>query len=75
VKKLAYSVLCLLLCVAALTVSPPPAAASCQEGCCAQAQQDVERYCSYSYVRSFHCVEGYMGSCCAVWYDCAPPHA
>jgi hypothetical protein len=26
-------------------------------------------------VRYFHCVEGYMGSCCAVWYDCAPPWA
>lgn len=73
VKKLAGSVLVLVLCGMALTVSPPPAEAHCHENCCAQAQQDVEGYCSYSYVTYFHCIEGYMGSCCAVWYDCAPP--
>ena len=72
-KRLAGSVLCLVLCLLALTASPPAAEASCHEGCCDQARQDVEGYCSYSSVRYFYCVEGYMGSCCAVWYDCAPP--
>ena len=70
-KRLAFCVLCLALCL--LAASPPAAADSCQEGCCAQAQQDVEVWCSYSYVTYFHCIEGYGGSCCAVWYNCAPP--
>jgi hypothetical protein len=75
VKRLSYCLLCLVLCLAALAVSPRTAAADCQEGCCEQAQRDVEGYCSYSYVESFQCIEGYGGSCCAVWYRCAPPWA
>ena len=71
-KRLAFCVLCLALCL--LAVSPPASAETCcQEGCCAQAQQDVEVWCSYSYVTYFNCIEGYGGSCCAVWYNCAPP--
>ena len=72
-KRLFGSVLCMALCLMALAGNPTPAEASCHEGCCAQAQQDVEYYCSYSYVEYFQCIEGYMGSCCAVWYRCAPP--
>ena len=74
-KRLTFVVLCLALCLTVLAADPRPAAAHCHENCCAEAQQDVERYCSYSYVRSFYCVEGYAGSCCAVWYECAPPWA
>ena len=71
-KRVAFCILCLALCL--LAVSPPASAdVCCQEGCCAQAQQDVEGYCSYSYVQSFYCVEGYAGSCCAFSYNCAPP--
>ncbi len=74
-KRLAFLGLCLTLCLAAMLTTPLPAAADCHENCCSDAQQDVERYCAAlgSYVTYFYCYEGYMGSCCAVWYDCAPP--
>lgn len=71
-RKLAFCVLCVALCLIAIA-SPRPAAADCHEGCCDRAYQDVEYYCSYSYVSYFRCIEGYQGSCCAVWYQCAPP--
>lgn len=72
-KRLAFFALCLALCVAALASSPTPAAASCEEGRCERAQERIVSYCSYSHVTYFECVEGYMGSCCAFWWDCAPP--
>lgn len=75
-KKLSYCLLCLALCVAALAASPRTVSADdCQEGCCADMQQQVENECARlgSYVRYFYCVEGWAGSCCAASYDCAPP--
>ena len=74
-KRLAFFALCLALCVAALTTSPTPAAASCHEGCCDFAYQRAESHCASigSYVTYFNCIEGYMGSCCTIWYNCAPP--
>ncbi|HEV8583141.1 MAG TPA: hypothetical protein VGX68_29085 [Thermoanaerobaculia bacterium] len=74
-RKLTYCVLCLALCLAAIAGSPTPAAADCHEGCCADAQQQVESYCASlgTSVRYFYCEEGYAGSCCAAWYDCYPP--
>jgi hypothetical protein len=75
VKRLTFCVLCLAFCLAVLATSPPPVAADCQEGCCAQAAQDVEGYCARlgSSVRYFDCVEGWGGSCCAFSWDCYPP--
>lgn len=70
-KRLALSVLC--LCLVFMAAAPRPAAAHCHENCCSDMQQSAESACSYSYVRSFYCVEGYGGSCCAAWWDCAPP--
>lgn len=70
-KRLALAVLC--LCLVFMAAAPRPAAAHCHENCCSDAQQMAQSDCWYSYVTYFWCSEGYMGSCCAAGWSCAPP--
>lgn len=73
-KRLAGLGLCLALVLTALAATPVPAVADGWD-CCADAQQSVEWHCSAigAQVAYFQCIEGYMGSLCAVWYSCTPP--